>query len=401
VEEKEPREEEEGTEQLPDPNAFAQEVAKGVIEEFSPLLKPVESAPTIIVPGADKAVNHHRWFTKRINPETGKSAMLDEGWYERRKVANDWIRAMWKNEPHKIFELASKGLVEGTDASGGYLVPEEFVAEIVYYYEKYGLARRMCRNFPMKHDTLRIPRATSTTDVYWTGEAVAKTASTPAFGEINLFAKKAAAYTILSDELVEDSSVDLVAWLSEQYANAFAYAEDYQLFRGTGTPFVGILNNSSVNTVDMTGDLFSDILLDELLDLINAVGTQYEDGAAFFMHKQAMTYLRKLKEGTTGAYILDRPAQSGLPPTLWGYPVYRTSVLPHTTAVSTEWVIFGNLKYAFFGDRKKMTADILDQATLGSDKLGEQDERALRVVERVAITVAVPEAFATLKTAAS
>jgi len=382
-----------------DAQKFAAELTESVKTELKPLLKPVE-APNIIIPESDKNVNPYKWTTKRLDWQ-GEPVIKQPEWYEKRKAANDWIRAVHKGDRGTILELHKKGLIEGTDSLGGFLVPEEFRAEIVYFFEKYGIARRFCRVFPMSGDVLRVPTASSSVDVTWTGEAAAKTASTPAFGQVELQAKEASAYTVFSDALLADVSVDLVGWCSEQYANGFAYAEDYQLFRGTGNPFSGILVNSGVNTVDMTGDLFSDILLDELLEMIDAIATQYEDGSRWFMHKKAMLYLRKIKESTGGAYVLDRPAQSGQPTTLWGYPVERTSVLPSTTAVSTEWVVFGNLKHAFFGDRQTMTAKMIDQGTLNSVSMAETNQTALRVTERVAIVLGVPAAFATLKTAAS
>ena len=44
---------------------------------------------------------------------------------------------------------------------------------------------------------------------------------------------------------------------------------------------------------------------------------------------------------------------------------------------------------------------LADQATVGTNNLFEKDMIAIKATERVAITVAMPEAFAVLKTAAS
>jgi len=373
-----------------------------VKEEIEPLLKPATFAPTIHIGGKehDKAVNEFGWKTKRVDAY-GDSVMRKPDWFEKRKAANDWIRAVHTGNRQKITELHEKGLIEGTDSLGGFLVPDEFKAEIVYFFEKHGIARRMCRMFPMSSDTLRIGRATGTVSGTWTGEAAAKTESTPALGQVELQAKEYSGYTIFSNAFLADAAVDLVGWCSEQYANDFLKAEDTQLFSGTGNPFQGILINTNVNTVNMTGHTFAEILIDELLGLEDAVASQYEDGAAWFMHKKALFYLSMLKEATTGAYILDRSASESRRKTMLGYDVHKTSVLPSSTAVSTEWVVYGNLKYAFFGDREKMTADMFDQATFGTVKLAQTNQKALRVTERVAINVAVPEAFATLKTAAS
>ena len=64
------------------------------------------------------------------------------------------------------------------------------------------------------------------------------------------------------------------------------------------------------------------------------------------------------------------------------------------TGVDTPLVIFGNLRHVYFGDRRRMTMAQSTHVGFTTDQV------YLRVIQRMAVTVALPEAFAVLKTAA-
>lgn len=298
---------------------------------------------------------------------------------------------------------ALKALSEGTAALGGYLVPDEFSAEVLRIIPEYGIARSECRIWPMKRQTFKVPVMGTVPEVYACDEAGTKTEATASFGRCTLTARKYAAIIPSSDELLEDATTDVIKLLGILFAEAFAKKEDSELFSGSGN-ITGILANANVNVVDMgAGDTaFSNINVDDLLDLIDAVSNEAEKGGKYYFHKNILTYLRKLKD-TTGQYIL-QPASQGAPASLCGYPYRKSSVMPAKTAsaISTKFVVFGNLKYTAFGDRKQMAVTLLKEGTVGSVNLAETDQTALRVVERFDIqNPLASDALAVLKTAAA
>lgn len=309
---------------------------------------------------------------------------------------------------------AFKALSEGTDSAGGFLVPEEFRSEVYRIANDYGLARKLCTKIPMKRDVLNMPTLSSSVTVYWPGEGAAGTESNPVFGRTRLEAKTMVGLTVMSNELLEDADVDIISYIAELFAEAMAGEEDNQLFNGTGNPFTGIFNNSSVNVVTMaTGqDTFAETLADDLRDLISQVKATALPGAAYFMHRTTWGSVQKIKQNSNHVVALQNPMitpasaaeiNPNLLPvgTIWGYPVYLSDQIVSTTAVSTKFIAFGNLKYAWFGDRKQMTMKISDSATVGSNNVFAENESAVRFTERVAIAVGLPTAFAVLKTAAS
>ena len=295
--------------------------------------------------------------------------------------------------------VALKALSEGTDSAGGYLVPEEFSAKVIDIAGQYGYVRRFGTVVPMRRDTLTIPKFSSKPAVQWVGEGGTIPAGQPSFDQVQLTAKKAALIVPVTTELFEDSGVDVANLLSKLFGEAVAKAEDEQGFTGNGTVFTGILHADGVNTVTMdAGETsFSDVSADDLINLIAAVPSSAADKGMFVMHRTILAKVKTLKDGN-GSYLFDPKDR-----TIWGYPVITSDVMPALgdSAADTPFIIFGDLSYLYLGDRKKISVALADQATVGSDNLFEKDMLALRVIERVAIAVAMPEAFAILKTAAS
>ena len=288
----------------------------------------------------------------------------------------------------------AKDLSEGVDAAGGYLVPTEFQAEVVRVIPSYGIARKNCRIVPMGSKSKTIPKLTAGVTTYWTDEAGTKAQSTPSFGLVTLTAKKLAGICPTTDELLEDSAIDVYNLLVELFAEAFAKEEDTQLFNGTGSPITGIFSKSGVNSVELSNASVLLMTADDLLDMVSAVDDFSEKNGKFYLNRTILNVLRKLKD-TNDQYIFQAPTASA-PGTIWGYPYEKVQVLPGTgdDAVSTKFLCFGDLKYVMFGDRKRMTVDIFKEGMIGTTNLITQDMQAIRIVERLDMQVSVPGAFA-------
>lgn len=339
----------------------------------------------------------------------------DGGEFEAKTKIASFIKAIATGD-----RVAVKDMTEGTDSTGGFLVPTELYAGVMRIMEDYGLARKFATVFPMKSDTLNVPTISSSVTVYWPGEATAGTASQPVYANAALAAKTAVGLTVVSNELLEDASVSIVDHLLELFAEALASAEDDQALTGTGSPFTGILAHASVNVTTMASGVttFAGVTLDYLRDLIAQVKSSVLPSSAFIMHRTIWNKVQQLTDDSKHVSTFFNPIVSmngalvgagngaGLQPAgyLWGYPVYLNDQMPANadTAVSTKFIIFGSLKKGLFmGDRKQMTLKLSDSASVGTANVFEENQSAVRITERVAIVLGLPTAFAVLKTAAS
>jgi HK97 family phage major capsid protein len=311
-----------------------------------------------------------------------------------------------------------KSMNEGTGSAGGFIVPEEFAAEVNRVVEDFGLVPKFARKFPMKYDTLNVPRLSASVSVYYPGETSAGTASQPTFEQVILLAKTCVGITPMSNEMLADANISVVDLLTELFAEAIAGTLDSQGFAGTGSPFTGILTDAGVTVVQPANGTSNTTFAtcatpDNCRDLISNVKPWALQGAGYIMHRTVWAIIQKSKASTAGDYFISaanpvlgsNSGTQGFPNamggTLWGYPVWLSDKMPTTTAVSTKFIIFGNLKHLYMGVRAEMGVAISDSATIGTDNLFAQNMSGVRVITRHALAVGLPTAFAVLKTSAS
>src|SRR5439155_15597249 len=127
--------------------------------------------------------------------------------------------------------------IEGGNAQGGYLVPPEFYADVIYILNEYGFARKYCATIGMKTNVLNVSTLTGKPSVAWTSENATIPASKATVGRLTLTANKLAAIYPISNELLGDANIDIYNTIVRIFANVFAAEEDTQVFRGTGSPF--------------------------------------------------------------------------------------------------------------------------------------------------------------------
>ena len=310
-------------------------------------------------------------------------------------------------------KMGAKALTTSTsgsdpdDAQAGLTVPPELLAEVLRIKEtQYGIARRDMMYLPFSGpgNSRAIPALGTSVNVFWTEEGGKKKSTQPKFSIVTQTLKKLAAIVPMTEEIIEDSAIDLNALLGALFAEATAKEEDLQFFAGTGAPWTGLLNNGDVNTVDAEDSVIS---ADDLLNLQDATPTGAMDGARYYMHRTWLSVIRKLKD-KQGQYIFQAPA-NGLPGTVWDRPYTLSDAFPAVADVEEgdAFILFGNLKTTcIFGDKQQLRVKLLDQATITDTdddtivNLAEQDLVALRVVERVGYTCALPKGLTVLKAVA-
>lgn len=304
---------------------------------------------------------------------------------------------------------------EGDDASGGYLVPPPaLMAEINRFTELYGVARREMRYLPFSGpaNSRKIPRLGSSVSVYWASEAGKKSKTKPSFELVTQTLKKIVAIAIYTEELVEDSAIDINALLGELFGEAVAKEEDRVFFAGDtndGDAYNGILNATGIVPVVMgDGDVAADIDVDDLIEMKYAVPKEVRQTGKFYGNSAIFKLCEKLKD-KNDRYIL-HDAQNGNAPTLCGRPYEELDILPDDDLVTEEtpFLIYTNLKKTcVYGDKGTLRLKLLSEATLDFDdsdespnniNLAENDMQALRIVKRTGYVPVLPSGIAVLKT---
>lgn len=287
----------------------------------------------------------------------------------------------------------TKAQSEGVATAGGFLVPDEFSTDIINLRDSYGLARRECKVWPMGRDSITVPKLTSGLTAYAVGESTsdspsAITASTTAWGQVMLTAKKWGVLTYLSPELDEDAAVNIGDILAGEIAYAFAYAEDVALFSGDGTStYHGIqgvrtIFNAQVGVyagaVDAASghDTMAEIDATDLAVLMGKLPQYaYERGNPKFYASQTMwsgVFERLI--GASGGVTKDQASGRTIR-SYNGFPVEITPAMLAPAAAGTDasnvaMILFGDMSMAVaMGDRRGMTIARSTDYKFGEDMI--------------------------------
>jgi len=293
--------------------------------------------------------------------------------------------------------VAKANLSEGTGSAGGFLVPEEFKAEILRLVPLYGVIRANSRYIPMISDTTHIPRSVSDTTAKWVSEAGTIASTDAVLGQVTLTINKLASITSMTSELLADANIPIISYLSETIAEQFGQAEDEQGFNGTGSPFTGVLNNTgSPQTQQGLGTTVGSLAYGDLVNMTGSIYANAKAGAKFYMNRSVATHIRSLIS-TTGQPIFGFTANQ-----LGDYAMVDTEVMPGAGDVSGtnyNYVVYGDLRKGhLFGERGSITMALSSEGTVGANNLFEKDMSALRVIERVCMGVALQSAYTQLRT---
>jgi len=315
---------------------------------------------------------------------------------------------------------ANEALIGEQDSRGGYLVPVEVESAILRIAASVGLVLSQAQQWTMGTDEKDIPNYTgSFLEGEFLGVDAAGSVTGLTFGKASLIAKKWQLAFVVGNDLLADSEVDLADWLLSMAAEAMANMADKQTFAGSGAPFVGILNHPSVTVVTLaTGkDTFAEFdVVKDTADVIANLEESLLEGAAWYMNRTVWAKLRT-QQDTAGNFILPQagavsagvlsqnPTGGGvkIAGEMGGFPVFTTRHLPtnSATAVSTKYMIFGNMKCMAFGQKGEMTVSQFESGSFGGKEIALADQQGLVAIKRHALVNALPDAFRTVTTSAS
>lgn len=322
-----------------------------------------------------------------------------------------FINAVIQKNPAAIAELGLKTLNSDVDSQGGFVVPEEFSSMVDEIRLNVGLARKLARYVPMKAPRKNMPILANDVLVYWPGQGGVKTTSEFSFGNVVLEAEVLAGITVLTNELLEDSDVDMLKFIAQRFAQAIAKEEDRQMLVGTGVPFLGIMNIAGTNLVTMSsGNTTSaQVTIADLNLMRSSLEETILNNAKWVMHRNVLAQIQSIKENGQSIVSFCNPVitsdyKGGLitpAAMLLGHEVYTSSLMPSTATAGQKFIIFGDFQYFYFGELKGKVMATSTDANVNGVSLFQTNSLAVRIEERVAMAVGLPAAFSILVTAAS
>ena len=240
-------------------------------------------------------------------------------------------------------------LQEGTPSEGGVLVPTEFTAALIEAALLASFALNECTVWPMAGLTRKVPALATDVSVAWTAEESDFTETEPVFDEITLTAKKLGAIGLMSNELLQDSAIDIVSVLTRRLGNAIGQELDKQVLIGTGSPWTGIGYDSDVYMVRTDSTAVTDVKIEYASEMIDQLSANYRTNAKFVFHRKSLGLMR-VQKATDSGVLMWGNAALGQPPTLWGYPIIESEQI-YAPQADKPIGVFGNLQNFSIGQR--------------------------------------------------
>ena len=283
-------------------------------------------------------------------PVLGKPATPDVT--EKTGTASDSYKAaFWNSIRNRNWIDVNNDLHIGTDAEGGYLVPDEFERKLVEALEEESIFRQMATVIKTSNGDRKIPIVTSKGEAVWMDEEQQYTLSDDTFGQASLSAYKLGTAIKISEELLNDSVFDLEAYISREFARRIGNKEEEAFFTGDGTGKpLGVLAATGGAEIGVTAASATAFTADEVFDLFYSLKAPYRKNAVFLMNDSSVKALRKLKDGN-GQYLWQPSLTAGTPDMLLGRPVYTSAFMP-AMAASAKSILFGDLSYYWVADRQ-------------------------------------------------
>ncbi len=260
-----------------------------------------------------------------------------------------------------------KSLNVSDDTQGGFIAPNEFVAELLRNVVMFSPVRSVAKVMTTGAPQVLLPKRTGGMTANWVGEKQDRPETNVTFGQNRYPVAELAAYIDVSNTILEDSAFDINALLAFEFAEEFGFEEGKAFVSGTGVlQPTGFLNDAGLSYTP--GGHASQITSDGLIDLYHAIKPAYRASAVWMMNSNTLSAVRKLKDSVTGSYLLQPAGFNGAPAnTILGRPVVEAPDMPDIAGNAFP-IVFGDFAqgYRIF-DRVALSVlrDPYSQATNG------------------------------------
>jgi len=344
-----------------------EEIAKHIIEKVNDTNEAIEEKVNEVVAKKleENGIDLNKKYTRDIIQKMEYAVPVYKNVYSNTRYGRDQLSPEMKQFIHfmRTGEKVNKAMVEGTPSAGGYLVPEEFEAEVIRKLANDVAVRRAgARIFTMSSNRLEVPTETARNSGGWVAEGAAYTQQDTALGQVALTPYKYTRLIQTSEELLEDSAIDLANYFATVFAEDFAEAEDTAFLEGTGSGQpTGILNDTDIVTNDPTDTSFGDedagFTPDDVIAHLYSLRAPYRRNATWIMNSASAQVLRTMKDGN-GQYIWTESAPGGIangePARLLGRPVIVTDNISNDDTDGNR-IILGDFRYYLIGQRRGLT----------------------------------------------
>lgn len=282
------------------------------------------------------------------------------------KAYNEAFDTFLRKGANDLTDVERRALSVGNDVNGGYVVSPDATGRIVSRVYETSPIRLYAAQQSISTDALEGAVDLDEASFGWVSELGSRSESnTPAVPKPwRIPAHEAYSEPRISQKMVEDAAIDIVAWLAKKVADKFGRGYNAAFVTGDG---VGKPRGFASYTTAATGDasrswgVFEHVAtanngafgadplaITNLVSLIHATKDHIAAKGAFYMNRTTLGYLRtKTDASSAGKFIFIPSFQAGMPDQIMGYPVRRLQDMATYSTTDALAIAFGDMEECY------------------------------------------------------
>jgi HK97 family phage major capsid protein len=254
-----------------------------------------------------------------------------------------------------VLEQHQKALSVDSDPDGGYLVTPQQSARIIEVVYETSPMRQIATVETISSDALEGLFDGDEAAAAWVAERGSRPeTATPQLGQWRIPTHELYANPRATQKLLDDSAVDIEAWLSRKVADKFARTENLAFVLGTGVGqprgIVTYPDGTTRGTIERIPSLdASTIAAEGIYNVIYGIKNAYRTGAVWVMNRATVGVIRTIRDESGGAgtgQFMWSPGFGTQPATLAGYPIVEFEDMADISGGNIV-AGFGNFRQAY------------------------------------------------------
>jgi HK97 family phage major capsid protein len=304
-------------------------------------------------------------------PEPGERNTNPRASEEYRAQFSDMLSRGYRPAEHRALQADSQ-------TGGGYLVaPEQFINQLIEALRDQVFIRQFSTVIPVQKATsLGVPVLQARPDdADWTVELKTGTADTAmSFAKRELHPHPAAKRILVSTFLLNNAVLPVDQIVRDQLAYKFGITQEKAFLAGSGSGQPLGVFTASANGIDTdrdvsTGNTTTAIGADGLINAKYALKGQYQRTARWIFHRDAISGIRKLKDGD-GQYLWQPGLVADKPDTILGLQFFISEYAPNTFTTGKYAGILGDFSFYWIADSMEFSIQVLKELYAESNQIG-------------------------------
>jgi len=271
-------------------------------------------------------LNRMEAASRRPSAGTGSGVHMSSDMLEHKNAFNNYVR---RGQDADLASFEQKALSTEKDNDGGFFVTSEMATQINSTLTSSSAMRQIANVTEVSSDGLEILQDTTDAAAGWSTETGGRAdTAAPKVKKHFIPVHELYAQPRATQKLMDDSKIDIEAWLAEKIADSFGTLENGAFIHGDGlTKPRGFLNYADGKNSDQIERGKGPISVDSLETLYAMLGEKYKANAKFLMNHQTFAAIRSLKS-KDGQYIWKPTLDGEISNTLLGLDVVLTPEMP-------------------------------------------------------------------------